>query len=426
MSTTMNMKSLSMILLVGGLVIATAEPVRAQSDDELAAAARAAEARLQAEQETNERAAREAEARAADMQRQAEQRAKDAEARAADRERLAEQRARDVEARAADREREMEARVAERQVSAEARMRLAEEKLAEAARQVAELSMQQLPRVERIERVIRRSGRPVLGIMIDDEDMSASDEPVAGVLVVGISPGGAAAEAGLRADDVITSINGESMAAESAAAASGKLFEFMEGVESGDVLAVEFLRNGKTMSAEVKPESTRHAFAFRFGDNDFVVPDAPLAPDAPRASVFRDFNFFLSDGSGGFGDMELVKLTDRLGSYFGTSKGLLIVRAPTREEIGLQDGDVILNIDGREPTSVSHAMRILGSYEPGESVKLEIMRDRRRRTVEVEMPDRRRSMIDPRLEPALAPLHEHGASPELDPVEQRFLVIEAE
>lgn len=404
----MKTKSLGIVLLVGGLMIATPEPVRAQADEELAAAARAAEARLQAEQELNERAARDAEARAADMQRQAAQRA------------------RDVEARAADREREMEARGAERQVSAEARMRLAEEKLAEAARQVAELSMQQLPRVERIERVIRRSGRPVLGIMIGDEDAPSSDEPVAGVLVVGISPGGAAAEAGLRADDVITSINGESMAADSDAAARGKLFAFMDGVEYGDVLDVEYLRNGKAMSAEVKPEAARHAFAFRFGDNDFVVPDAPLAPGAPRASVFRDFNFFLSDGSGGFGDMELVKLTDRLGSYFGTSKGLLIVRAPTREEIGLQDGDVILNIDGREPTSVSHAMRILGSYEPGEAVKLEIMRDRRRRTVEVEVPDRRKSMFDPRLEPAVAPLHEHGVSPALAPVEQRVLVIETE
>ena len=109
--------------------------------------------------------------------------------------------------------------------------------------------------------------------------------------------------------------------------------------------------------------------------------------------------YFWIGGDRNFGDMEMVKLTEQLGTYFGTSEGLLVVRAPSNEDLMLQDGDVILNIDGREPTSVEHAVRILGSYQAGEELTLEIMRDQRRRTIEIVMPDNRRSWSNPPLAP---------------------------
>lgn len=40
-------------------------------------------------------------------------------------------------------------------------------------------------------------------------------------------------------------------------------------------------------------------------------------------------------------DMELVTLTPRLGSYFGTDQGVLVVRAPAGGALKLEDGDVI-------------------------------------------------------------------------------------
>jgi S1-C subfamily serine protease len=91
--------------------------------------------------------------------------------------------------------------------------------------------------------------------------------------------------------------------------------------------------------------------------------------------------------------MEMVSLTEDLGRYFGTDKGLLIVRAPEDESLKLRDGDVIRTIDGREPASVTHAMRILGSYQSGETLEIEIMRDKKRLTVSVEMPDNRQSDV---------------------------------
>jgi len=86
--------------------------------------------------------------------------------------------------------------------------------------------------------------------------------------------------------------------------------------------------------------------------------------------------------------MELATLTPRLGSYFGTDKGILVVRAPEDGALKLEDGDVILSIDGRVPTSGPHATRILASYQPGEKINLRIVRERKRMDVAAVMPDR--------------------------------------
>jgi len=56
-------------------------------------------------------------------------------------------------------------------------------------------------------------------------------------------------------------------------------------------------------------------------------------------------------------------------------------------ELSLKPGDVILSIAGRTPKTPSHAMRILGSYEQGETVELAIMRKQRRQTISMTVPD---------------------------------------
>jgi C-terminal processing protease CtpA/Prc len=322
--------------------------------------------------------------------------------------RAAEDRLSAEERRELERAKEMlaeEAREIERLSRAESedvarRMREAERRMAEAARQVADLSMRQLPHVERIERIVRTSRGPVLGVTIGSR---AEDGPVDGVEIFGVSPGGAAAEAGLRAGDVLTSINGESLAADRAGVATDRLLDFMAGVEMGDRLDVEYLRNGKRSSVEVAPHPIEnHTFAFQFDDGNFSGPNVAVRA-APAPQVFSNYVWAMQDD--GFGDMEMVKLTERLGSYFGTDEGLLVVRAPSNEVLKLEDGDVILGIDGRTPNSVSHAMRILGSYQAGETLKIEIMRDKRKRTIEIEMPVELQSQTAPPLAPvpAVAP-----------------------
>ena len=287
--------------------------------------------------------------------------------------------------------REAEQRSAQAQIEREEarrQMREAERQLEEAARRIAELSQQNLPRVVEIEKsVVELMGRPRLGVTVGGNEGKG---PVEGVNILGVSPGSAADDAGLRAGDMITAINGESMSADDGTEANRRLLDFMKSVETGDKLEVEYLRDGNVGKVEVEPRIVDvHAFAWA-GDGegfDFEIPDIQVAPD-----VVRKYRFASPLFGSSWGDMELVELNEGLGRYFGTDAGLLVVSAPKSEALKLQAGDVIQSIDGREPTSVGHAMRILGSYQAGETLEMKIMRDKRARKLDITMPDDRKSL----------------------------------
>ncbi len=276
------------------------------------------------------------------------------------------------------------------EVDIEQEMRAAEARLEEAAQRIAELSSRNLPAIVSQHYSFEMSDRPMLGITIDGETDDGASE---GVRVSGITPGGAAAEAGLRAGDIITSINDESLSADSSAASNQRLLDFMAGVEVGDTLDIEYLRDGRVATLSIKPQANaRHTFDVRGPGGRFRAPGRPAFPPAPHAPIAPGINEFVFRlGSGGWGDMEMVTLTEDLGRYFGTDKGLLVVRAPADENLKLRDGDVIHSIDGRTPSSVSHAVRILGSYQAGEKLKIDIVRDKRTQTLDIEVPDNRRS-----------------------------------
>jgi S1-C subfamily serine protease len=99
---------------------------------------------------------------------------------------------------------------------------------------------------------------------------------------------------------------------------------------------------------------------------------------------------------GAFGALELVPVTPNLGRYFGAETGMLVVRAPGQPGLPLEEGDVLLTIGGRTPESPGQAFRILNSYEPGEKVKLGILRNRKRVEVEATVPPRGGPMGQPR------------------------------
>jgi len=269
----------------------------------------------------------------------------------------------------------------------------AERKMAEAARQIAELTSERLPELREIERRIEiiNDGRPRLGVNIGEEK---SGEPVEGVHIVGVTPGSAADEAGLRTGDVITAINGESMSADASAEANHLVLDFMDGVEEGDVLQVEYLRDGKVGTVEVEPRAVgMHAYAFRGFPKDFSMPSMPDVHVSPEmVEKFRTGARFAWPGNV-WADMELVELNEGLGKYFGADSGVLVVSAPESDALQLEDGDVIRKIGDREPKSVRHALQILGSYQPGEAMQIEILRDRKKRTLEIEVPDNRSSMM---------------------------------
>lgn len=241
----------------------------------------------------------------------------------------------------------------------------ARRELAEAAREVARLSAQVAgPTVGEITRRFRYAGqRAMLGLNIEDTEL--------GVRVAGVSPNGPAASAGLAVGDTIVAIEGADLAGGGDRSPSELLLAQMTNVEPGESVELRVLREGDYRDVEVqaRPIEPGQFFDWAGAGNAFSFsgPKTWRGMFQPRP----------------WSDLDLVALTPALGAYFGTDKGLLVVRAPRDTTLGLKDGDVILEIGGREPQTPEHAVRILASFEPGETLHLTIMRNQRRETLEV-------------------------------------------
>lgn len=226
--------------------------------------------------------------------------------------------------------------------------------------------------------------RARLGIVVRTAQEDETDR--VGAVVESVTPDGPAGEAGVEPGDIITAINGESLTGRYPAARPGeseparKLIDLIRELDVGDTVAIDYRRDGERRSGTaVLRRLERHEFAFT-GPRDEIRGELPDLPGPLRG--------YLALLPGVWLDMELVDLNPQLGRYFGTSEGLLVVRPPDDDSIGLQAGDVIISIDGRDPGSPSRALRILRSYDSGEQLSLELMRDGRRMTTEVTVPDR--------------------------------------
>jgi S1-C subfamily serine protease len=85
--------------------------------------------------------------------------------------------------------------------------------------------------------------------------------------------------------------------------------------------------------------------------------------------------------SSAFG-LELTELNPGLGEYFSTETGLLVLDVDEDSTLGVNPGDVILAIDGREVEDQGDFRRILRSYDEDETVTITVMRKGREIQVE--------------------------------------------
>jgi S1-C subfamily serine protease len=229
-------------------------------------------------------------------------------------------------------------------------------------------------------------------------NLGATEADGAGIRVNGVSPGGPAAEAGVRSGDVIVAIQATPVTT------GRELVKVMEGIEPGDKVTLELKRESKPVKVAVEARPLDPIVRFRPDGVPGLPAIAGLPPMPPMAGIAMAGgpHWLLED----WGDAEFASLTPGLGRYFGAEQGVLVVRAPADASLGLQDGDVIVTIGGREPENGRHAMRILRSYQPGEAVELKILRDRRARKLNARVPARtdvdvlRRHLPAPPVPPA--------------------------
>ncbi len=251
-------------------------------------------------------------------------------------------------------------------------------------------------------RIDMRRGR--LGITVDLRPDAARD--TVGARVSGVTPGGAADRAGVQTGDIVTRLNGARLVSDAGRSEEDedrsrpgmRLINLASRLEAGDTVRLDVRRDSRNLTLTFAADRTDMdqlvermripggggpTFMRQFGSG---MPGAPFGMDmqGPTSGTMR-----LMVSGNGLGDLELVKVTPQLASGLGIAEGLLVVSIDSASTLGLQAGDVITSIAGRRPTSPVHAMRILSSYDAGESVSFDVTRRGRRTTVAGKLPEAR-------------------------------------
>ena len=215
-----------------------------------------------------------------------------------------------------------------------------------------------------------------LGVVVRTDASAESDK--IGAKIEGVTPGSPADKGGLKVGDIITKFAGTSLGGikaedEDESGPGHKLVALARKLEPGDTVRIEYRRGADAKQATL-------VAADLDGGMRWEMPGPAMAmPRMPGMAL----EWFGEP----WGDLELVSLNPDLGDYFGTKEGILVVKAPADSTLPLKGGDVILSIGGRKPTSQSHAMRILRSYEPGESVSIDVLRKQKRMSLAWKVPD---------------------------------------
>jgi C-terminal processing protease CtpA/Prc len=232
--------------------------------------------------------------------------------------------------------------------------------------------------------------RARIGVMVDVKSDAATDK--IGARIQSVIPDGPAAKAGLEAGDIITRFNGESLAGlgqdDGMSGAGERLIELAHELDPGDEVEIQYRRGDDNHTVTVTADQVGGTFSFRSpGGNFRFGPHMEIDPDVfvrPHLQRIPEMNMLFG---GGIAGLELAELNEDLAGYFGTSEGALVMKAPRDSTLALKGGDVIVAIDGRKVESPSHAMRILRSYNTGETATIEIMRRQARTSVDWTVPE---------------------------------------
>lgn len=268
----------------------------------------------------------------------------------------------------------------------------------------AEPRLPPTPTTGRIQIITTRRAR--LGVTVN---MQYAESDSVGALIQGVTPSGPAARAGIRSGDVITRINGRSLTGgnlrvgRDQSAPGIALTMLAAGLDPGDTVTVQFLR-GKELKTTSLIAGDEPTWAWGAPDGMLPLPGDQVLERLPRVPpdrsgqtmrmkvysdsgppAVRDFTLTVRPRMFMLGsplaDLELAPLNPRLGRYFGTRRGVLVIDIPRESRLGLEPGDVVFAVDGRDVASPTHLLRVLQSYVGGEEFQLDIMRDGKKRSV---------------------------------------------
>jgi len=186
-------------------------------------------------------------------------------------------------------------------------------------------------------------------------------------------------KAGLREGDVILKINGKKVKSTSFLAAE------IREKKPGEKIVLEIKRDSKIKKIEVKlgqlPEKKYHRFYFRHKGLPEIIPFKPRF-------IEKGFKFYLKNKK--YIGVYVEECTKELAKYFGVKegKGLLVtkvVKDSPAERAGIKVGDVLVKADGKLLDSTDKLVSIIRKKDEGEVLKIELVRNKKRKVIEVEI-----------------------------------------
>lgn len=198
-----------------------------------------------------------------------------------------------------------------------------------------------------------------LGVMVDRLDgelAGETDYEGKGVFVVDVIEDTAAEKAGIRDHDIIVEVDGKQIIG------TGHLVDLLGYYAPGDKVKVKVWRDGKTITVTAE-----------LGEKKKVeCKELVTGAMGPKAWL----------------GVKVQSLTEQLGDHFGTDKGVLVSEVfedSPAKRAGLEAGDVITEVDGKETDSPEILPKHIHGKEPGDRVTVALIRDGKELTKEVEL-----------------------------------------
>lgn len=191
-----------------------------------------------------------------------------------------------------------------------------------------------------------------------------------GVLINEVIDESPADKAGLHDGDVIVAFNGKEVETPS------QLSDLVAESKSGDEVKIEVMRDGRSKTFDVTigdwPQDDMAFFAPQHFDFDIDMP-AMLANFRPRRL-----------------GVQVSELDKDLASYFGVKKDdgvlvLSVVEESTAAAAGVKAGDIITKVGEDDVASTKDIRHALSDLDEGDKVKIEVVRKKRRKTLEGEV-----------------------------------------
>jgi C-terminal processing protease CtpA/Prc len=213
-----------------------------------------------------------------------------------------------------------------------------------------------------------------IGEVTRDKARDLKPASARGVLVMDVEPDSPAAKAGLKEDDVVTQYDGQVVEG------TVQFRRLVRETPAGRTVTLAISRNGSAQNISVELGDRGSFFEKKmkgkmrdFGNAyAFTEPNLDLHFDTP--DMYNAFDLRTPVLG-----INAEDLSGQLGAYFGAPEGAGILVREVRsgsaaEKAGLQAGDVILKIDGKQVRSLGELREQLRDKSDQKSVSLAILR----------------------------------------------------